>query len=402
MKNRILKRVLALIAAAALTASLAACGEKPQMSMNATSDGNITVDMVNAEGGAQSTMSVPEGEFVTVISTLEKGSVTVDIVKDGSPVGGGDFSGSSVDAWDLGSGDLTVSAKAAGKPTGSVLIAHYSYDELNAIAPDKAAQFETEEMRKAREAEALSALAGTWVADRANLRVAKEGFEFIAAADLPSSASELTRVVWKAAPDGDALVSLPPLTQTDYVFAEDGSIASADTVETDQVFRLSLGEDGKLIWNNPDTGYNMKFERMSAKPELPSADEIADELFRRAGEVKPGTAGSSLREAAAAAELLRFASRSELWDCDVKAFRASVLEAWEGLSDDERSAFDGSIMTLISDIDSCFSSWDEAKAAFEDAGAAGTVGALISDPMNELSWRTLVSSIMTMGNSEGL
>ena len=66
------------------------------------------------------TITVTQATQMNFLRSWHGGKVTchADIVKDGSPVGGGDFSGSAVDAWYAGAGDLTVSAKAAGKPTG--------------------------------------------------------------------------------------------------------------------------------------------------------------------------------------------------------------------------------------------------------------------------------------------
>lgn len=133
---------------------------------------------------------------------------------------------------------------------------------------------------------------------------------------------------------------------------------------------------------------------------VPDADAFADAYFRAVAGIQEGTAGASLTEAAIACDVLGFAAGNELWMADTEILRANMLEAWESLTDEERSAFDASFPKLNDLLNSCFEEWEANRSLFDDAGVADTMEELMEDGTAEWSWGTLSANTWTLGNSE--
>ena len=96
-----------------------------------------------------------------------------------------------------------------------------------------------------------------------------------------------------------------------------------------------------------------------------------------------------------------FASRNTIWAADNAELRTNILAAWNSLTEDEQAAFDGNFISVLTAVRDAKEDWDGNKGAYEDAGVAETVTGLLGNRGAWLSWETLTSNTLTMGNSDG-
>ncbi|MBQ4506033.1 MAG: hypothetical protein II971_02140 [Firmicutes bacterium] len=242
---------------------------------------------------------------------------------------------------------------------------------------------------------------GLWGCGRATLRIARDNAGSKAHIHWASSAAEAAEWTYDCSFDeANGALKAEDGIKKIIVWNSDGSIASEETVYSDGSAEFVIAEDGTLSWSDgkEDAGIDMSFEH-SPKAEVPAAADIADGFFRLVGSYHEGESGSSLKLAQIAAEALRFAANGNFWNMDNEAFRSALLEAWNSLSGDEQKAFDGNFVGLVNYLNGCIDDWDSVKGAFEDAGVAETMSALLSDPIDWISWNGLIANVLTMGNS---
>ena len=186
-------------------------------------------------------------------------------------------------------------------------------------------------------------------------------------------------------------------------YEEDGAL----TKETREVLRSDLegsftfNTEGNLLWNDEqeENAAGCVFEHY--QPDLPAQDVWVDQYFHAISGYEPGTAGSSLAEAQAACAVFGFASDYQLWSADVPAMRDSMLAAWEGMSEEERSGIDANFIDVVRLIDNCLADYEGARGMFDDAGIGDRMEALLKSETARLSWATLCANTLTMGNSDG-
>ena len=133
---------------------------------------------------------------------------------------------------------------------------------------------------------------------------------------------------------------------------------------------------------------------------VPGPEAFADFYYRMVAGVPQGTAGASLAEAQAACDVLGFACGNELWLADEDTLRSNMLEAWEGLTEDEQAAFDVNFIGVNELLSSCFEDWESNRGCFEDAGVADMMAELLENETAQWSWDTLSANTLTLGNSE--
>ena len=177
----------------------------------------------------------------------------------------------------------------------------------------------------------------------------------------------------------------------------------AELIYDDGAAAFRLTDDDTLQWVDYKEGADtfVTFERAEEILMAPDAEAFQDEYFRPIGQVEKGSAGSDLKLAQAAGEAAAFAVRYEMYAPDVDALRANMLEAWEGLKEEERSAFDANFMDVVELMDACLEDWEANRPLFEDAGVADELAAVMYDPLTRLAWETLRDHTLTMGNSDG-
>lgn len=121
-----------------------------------------------------------------------------------------------------------------------------------------------------------------------------------------------------------------------------------------------------------------------------SPDLIRGSIIEKAVSFHPGTAGNSLRQAAAAADLLQFATEQKLRNTDCKtAFEA----AWNSTDQETQKYFRENFEGLSWLITSAFDDYDSVRDLFEDAGAAEKMEKSIAKENGLKDWQALCSAV---------
>ncbi|MBR0463683.1 MAG: hypothetical protein IJJ23_04785 [Clostridia bacterium] len=248
---------------------------------------------------------------------------------------------------------------------------------------------------------------GTWVSDRVTLSISREDDKLTASVFWANSAFEM--VTWYY-PElmydevADEYNTFENGTSEVITCDEEGKEVSTEVLFEDGAAAFRL-RDGVLTWVDYKKAPGENECVLEPAVEIAVAaqpDEFAERFFRVIAGVEQGTAGSSLKLCEAARDAALFAVDYEMWNPDVEAIRANMLEAWNSLTDEQRSAFDSNFMDVVTLMDGCFEDWDANRPQFEDAGAADDMDMVIYDPLNRLAWENLKAYTLTLGNSDGI
>ena len=121
-----------------------------------------------------------------------------------------------------------------------------------------------------------------------------------------------------------------------------------------------------------------------------SPDLIRENIIEEAVSFHPGTAGSSLRQAAAAADLLQFVTEQKLRNTDCKA---AFEAAWDSTDQETQEYFRENFEGLSWLITSAFDDYESVKDMFEDAGAAEKIEKSLSEKSAAKDWQSLCSAV---------
>ena len=124
-----------------------------------------------------------------------------------------------------------------------------------------------------------------------------------------------------------------------------------------------------------------------------SADQIRENIIDEVVSYHPGTAGSSLKQAAAAANVLRFATQQKLSGNDCKA---AFEKAWGETDSAAQGYFRENYGDLSRLITSSFSDYDSVSGVFEDAGAGEIMKTALAQADAEKDWNALHTVIETV------
>lgn len=117
-----------------------------------------------------------------------------------------------------------------------------------------------------------------------------------------------------------------------------------------------------------------------------SSDQIRDNIINEVVSYHPGTAGSSLKQALAAANVLRFATEQKLSRNDCKT---AFEKAWSETDEESQKYFRENYEGLSWLITSAFSDYDFVSGVFEDAGAAEIMKTALRQADAEKDWAAL-------------
>lgn len=124
--------------------------------------------------------------------------------------------------------------------------------------------------------------------------------------------------------------------------------------------------------------------------EIPSSDYV-DNVFKPLINMETGSAGSSLKAAQTAEEILSFASDRQICNTEESARKAAFNEAWNSLSNEEKEVvshnfYEEEIADLI---DGAFDDYESVRGRFEDAGVGTEMEELSKNADARKSWNTL-------------
>ena len=121
-----------------------------------------------------------------------------------------------------------------------------------------------------------------------------------------------------------------------------------------------------------------------------SSDQIRDNIINEVVSYHPGTAGSSLKQALAAANVLRFATEQKLSRNDCKT---AFEKAWSETDEESQEYFRENYEGLSWLITSAFSDYDSVSGVFEDAGVAEIMRTALGQADAEKDWDALITVI---------
>ena len=126
-----------------------------------------------------------------------------------------------------------------------------------------------------------------------------------------------------------------------------------------------------------------------------SADQIRDNIIDEVVSFHPGTAGSSLGQALAAANVLRFATEQKLGRNDCSS---AFEKAWKEADEETQGYFRENFEGLSRLIDAAFSDYDSVRGVFEDAGAGEIMEAALRSADAAKDWdalRTVIETVLS-------
>ena len=130
-------------------------------------------------------------------------------------------------------------------------------------------------------------------------------------------------------------------------------------------------------------------ESVSEDANLVSAAEYTDNVFQKLINMEIGTAGSSLKEAQIAEEILSFAASREIGNVEESARKAAFSEAWGNLSEEEKVTVKDNFRDIAGLVDGAFSDYESARGNFEDAGVGAEMEELAKSEDAQKSWKAL-------------
>ena len=130
-------------------------------------------------------------------------------------------------------------------------------------------------------------------------------------------------------------------------------------------------------------------ESVSEDANLVSAAEYTDNVFQKLINMEIGTAGSSLKEAQIAEEILSFAASREIGNVEESARKAAFSEAWGNLSEEEKVTVKDNFRDIAGLVDGAFSDYESARGNFEDAGVGAEMEELVKSEDAQKSWKAL-------------
>ena len=117
-----------------------------------------------------------------------------------------------------------------------------------------------------------------------------------------------------------------------------------------------------------------------------SADQIREGIIEEVISYHPGTAGSSLKQALAAANVLSFATEQKLSKNDCKT---AFEKAWSETDEESQSYFRENYEGFSWLITTAFSDYDSVSGVFEDSGAAEIMKTALGQADAEKDWDAL-------------
>jgi len=177
---------------------------------------------------------------------------------------------------------------------------------------------------------------------------------------------------------------------------EDGSIASGTPFASGSSGTFRLNNNGEIEWTDTqeDRASEHRFTRTYSEP--PAAEDLIENFYLPVSRIGQGGAGSSLKNAATACEIVAYAYDRGLWNANPDELQAALRTARDSLSDKERSAFDANYPAVTRLMNATLKSTESRIEFFEDAGVGEEMKALMQNDLARFSWATLFGNHMAL------
>ena len=305
---------------------------------------------------------------------------------------------------EAGEPEAEATEAESGTPEAEATEAEAGTPEAEAGAPEDVSDGAEEEDKIPQEVTDL--LVGVWM-DRTSQRATMEIVrgEYVDEKDfcikISWAGSYADAMVWEMNAEYDPASGELAYTngrKAEVVYNDDSEVAneSVEWEESEGAFTIS---DNELHWKDSkeeDAG-NFVFER-AYSDELP-AEEYGKNILWPLASLETGTAGSSLKAAQTAQQILAYAATNQIWNIEPSSRTEQIRKAWGDLSDDERAAAvqnfagEGAVMELI---DGTFNDYEAVRGVFEDAGVGSDMEKLSGNIYARRSWETLRAMILAL------
>ena len=181
-----------------------------------------------------------------------------------------------------------------------------------------------------------------------------------------------------------------------FVAYSDGGVIDKEDLKWDGSEGKLTVKGGELLWEDSKEEDAGKFVFTRVYSNEISSEDYKENMFKILTTLEEGTAGSSLKAAQAAQEILSFATSRQIWNMEANARNAGIAKAWDGLTDEEKKLVkqyfgkEGSVAWMIEDA---FYDYDSVKGVFEDAGVADDMEALSQNIYARRSFEALHAAV---------
>ncbi len=156
--------------------------------------------------------------------------------------------------------------------------------------------------------------------------------------------------------------------------------------------------EGEATEQVQDSGQTQDSEQ--ASPVRLTPEQIRDGILSPAVSYHPGTAGSSLKSAQAAASVIAFITENELRYADEAQLDQLMGDAASLLSEDEQEWLRENLPGMIALIDSVFSDYTEVSGQFDDAGVDDTIRTVLEGEHAAKDWARVRASLSKLAGSD--
>ena len=139
-------------------------------------------------------------------------------------------------------------------------------------------------------------------------------------------------------------------------------------------------------------------ETVQAVPVV-SREEIRTGLLDVIGAYEPGTAGSSLKRAVAAANVLEFAAENHSALEDKAGFSEALQTAWNEMTEAEKDRFPEQFASVAELADETLQDFSSLSGLFEDAGVLEKTQQLLQKENLRDDWEALKLCVQTIKGS---
>ncbi|MBR4473088.1 MAG: hypothetical protein IKS55_05575 [Oscillospiraceae bacterium] len=176
--------------------------------------------------------------------------------------------------------------------------------------------------------------------------------------------------------------------------AAEPDVPETDEAEMQEAFEAEEPEEQEELEDSEEAEGPVESPEEDERKETESItpDQIKKEILEPAISFHPGTAGSSLKQAQAAAEIMSNISGPDYRYADAEQLKQSMVTAFGMLSEEEQGWLKENLPGVLATVDELFASYPEIPGVFDDAGAEELVEEAMQTNMTAEDWGKIKSA----------